>query len=213
MIEGGGMMNSRPKVTIGLTQFIDFTVKGSSAKMNMVRKIKYQNDYHPVLDYWKQLREGIIKYHRENLQPDFFDALIQAVDEKKRENYTFAIRQYRKFLKNKDISWFHPGKATWIGDELAVRSSPELGLLIDGEPHLIKLYFKGKKEKVEKRTTRTVLTLLNSSLYEENHSEGVHHSVLNIQKNNFITDNSSNHDQLIALESEAAQFMYIWNKI
>ncbi|WP_262174240.1 hypothetical protein [Saccharococcus sp. Marseille-Q5394] len=206
-------MITQAKVDIGLTQFIDFTVKGSSAKMNMVRKIKYQDDYHPALDYWKQLRDGIIKYHSEHHKPEFLDTLIQSVDEKKKENYTFAIRQYRKFLKNKDVSWFNPGKARWISDELAVRSSPELGLMIDGEPHLIKLYFKGKKEKVDKRTTQTVLALLNSSFYEEKHSEAVHHSVLNIQKNNFITDNNCNDDQLIALESEAAQFIYIWNKV
>lgn len=206
-------MITQSKAAIGLTQFIDFTVKGSSAKLSMVRKIKYQDDYHPAFDYWKQLRDAIVKYHEDNLHPDYFDALIQGVDEKKRENYTFAIRQYRKFLKNKDITWFNPGKATWVSDELVVRSSPELGLIIDGVPHLVKLYFKGKTEKVDKRTGRTSLTLLNTSIYEENHDDDVHHSVLNIQKNNFITDNKIDKDQLIALESEAAQFIHIWNKI
>ena len=206
-------MISQTTTAIGLTQFIDFTVKGTSAKLNMVRQIKYQDEYHPAFDYWKQLRDGIIKYHEKNLQPEYFDALIQGVDDKKKENYIFAVKQYRKFLKNKEVSWFNPGKATWKSADLMVRSSPELGLIINGEPHLIKLYFKGKAEKVDKRTSRTSLTLLNTSLYEGNHDERVHHSVLNIQKNNFITDNEINQDQLIALESEATQFIYLWDKI
>ncbi|QTD43282.1 hypothetical protein [Sporosarcina sp. Te-1] len=201
------------KVALGLTQFIDFTAKGSSAKTNMVRRIKYQDDYHPAFDYWKQLRDGIVQFHERNKDHDFLDSLLLGTDEKKKENYAYAIKQYRKFLRNKEVSWFDPGRANWISDELVVRSSPELGLMIDGEPHLIKLYFKGKKEKVDKRSTRTVLALLNTSTYDVNHHPLVHHSVLNIHKNNFISDNTVDEDQLIALESEAAQFMYIWNKI
>lgn len=206
-------MNTQVKTSIGLTQFIDFTTKGSSAKINMVRKIKYQDDYHPAFDYWKQLRDGIIKFHKEDLQPSFFDSLIYGADEKKQQNYKLAIREYRKFLRNKDISWFDPGKSTWVNDDLVVRSSPELGLVINGVPHLIKLYFKGRSGNVDKRTSRTALALMNTSSYDVSHPEGVHHSVLNIQRNNFITDDKINQDQLLALQSEATQFMYIWNGI
>lgn len=35
-------MTNSFKASIGLTQFIDFTLKGSTAKTNMVKKIKYQ---------------------------------------------------------------------------------------------------------------------------------------------------------------------------
>ncbi|MFE4523446.1 hypothetical protein ACFRCQ_15255 [Cytobacillus firmus] len=201
------------KVGIGLTQFIDFTVKGSAAKTNMVRKIKYQDDYHPSFDYWKQLREGIVKYHEQGLELEFFDFLIEGIDQKKKPNYIEAIKQYKKFLRNKDVVWFDPGKATWIGDELNVRASSELGLIIDGKPHLIKLYFKGKNEKVDNRNIKTALTLLNSATYEKSYNFDINNSVLNLQKNKFYTDNSVNSDKLIALESEASQFMYIWRKI
>lgn len=206
-------MISQVKTSIGLTQFIDFTVKGSAAKVTMVRNIKYQEDYHPAFDYWKQLRDGIIKFHEEDLKSDFLDALVEGVDEKKKENYALALRQYRKFLKNKEITWFNPGKSTWLNNDIAVRSSPELGLIINGIPHLIKLYFKGKTEKVDKRTSKTILALMNTSSYDVNHPDSMHHSVLNIQRNNFITDDKVNQDQLLALESEATQFMHIWNNI
>ncbi|MBU9673857.1 hypothetical protein KQ939_09935 [Planococcus sp. CP5-4] len=201
------------KVGIGLTQFIDFTIKGSTAKTNMVRQIKYQSDYNPAFDYWKQLRDGIIKYHESNLNLDFFDQLLAQIDDKKKKNYTHAIKQYKKFLKNKDISWFNPGKSTWISNELIVRSSPELGLIIDGEPHLIKLYFKGKSEKVDKRNTSTTLALLTTSSYEENYDSIVNRSVLNLDKVKLYSNSNITEDQLIALESEASQFMYIWKKI
>ncbi|MEK4606581.1 hypothetical protein [Geobacillus sp. FSL W8-1251] len=206
-------MTTATRPSVGLTQFIDFTIKSSSAKINMVRRIKYQDAYHPSFDYWKQLREAIITFHEQGLSFDYFETFIKSVDVRKKENYTFAIRQYRKFLNGKRISWFNPGKATWVSNELVVRSSPELGLIIDGEPHLIKLYFKGEREKVNRRNIGTALTLLNTSIYEEDHDRHINRSVLNIHKSKLFTDDTINQDKLIALHSEAAQFMYIWNNI
>jgi hypothetical protein len=204
---------TQEKVSVGLTQFIDFTIKGSAAKTNMVRKIKYQHEYHPSFDYWKQLRDAIIAFHEQNLGFDYFEKLVQNVDDRKKSNYIAMIKQYQKFLKGKDVSWFHPGKATWVSNELLVRSSPELGLIINDEPHLIKLYFKGKSEKIDRRNISTTLTLLNTSIYEENHSPYISRSVLNLNKNRLFADNTVNQDKLIALQSEAAQFMFIWNNI
>ena len=40
------------------------------------------------------------------------------------------------------------GKSHWLSDNLIVRSSPELGLLINDEPHLIKLFSKEKKSEL-----------------------------------------------------------------
>lgn len=73
---------------------------------------------------------------------------MQTVDQKKKQNYIDVIRQYKKFIRNKDIVWFDPGKSHWVSDDLIVRSSPELGLLVNDEPHLIKLFFKGKKSEL-----------------------------------------------------------------
>ena len=210
---GETMLTQQKKVSIGLTQFIDFTLKGSAAKTNMVRKIKYQSEYHPAFDYWKQLRDGIVQFHEQNLDVNFFEELIKTIDMKKKLNYTNAIKQYQKFLKGKEVIWFSPGKANWTNSELNVRSTPELGLYIDGEPHLVKLYFKGKNERVDKRNTSTILTLLNTATYEKEHDDIVIRSVLNTHKNKLFSENKINEDKLISLESEATQFMFIWNKI
>ncbi|MCZ2992335.1 hypothetical protein NYY86_29785, partial [Acinetobacter baumannii] len=86
------------------------------------------------------------KFHQNKLPFEYFETLVQTVDQKKKQNYIDVIKQYKKFIKNKDISWSDPGKSHWKSDDLIVRSSPELGLFINNEPHLIKLFFKGKKE-------------------------------------------------------------------
>lgn len=54
-------MTTLTKPSIGLTQFTDFTMKGSAAKTKFVKDIKYQGEYHPIKDYWKALRDGLKK--------------------------------------------------------------------------------------------------------------------------------------------------------
>ena len=199
------------EIKVGLTQFLDFTLKSSAAKTNFVKNLKSQPEYHPVFDYWKQLRETVIKFHKNKLSFDCFEALVQAVDQKKKQNYIDVLKQYKKFITNKDVSWFDPGKSHWLSDNLIVRSSPELGLLINDEPHLIKL-FKGKKERIDKYNINSTLTLLNESTFSNEHKD-VNYTVLNIQKNRMYTNNSINNNHVIALESEAHQLCYLWNKM
>lgn len=207
-------MDVQTKAHIGLSQFINFSTKGSSAKINEVKKIKYQDlDYHPAKDYWKQLRDGIIKYHEQGLSLEYFDFLLENVDARKKVNYQNAIKQYINFIKKKEIEWFSPGKSIWSTDQLTVRSSPELGLVINGVPHLVKLYFKGKREKIDKRNITSTLTLLNTSKYDIAHDSSVNKSVLNIHNKNLYTNNNIDSSQLLALRAEANQFIYIWDNI
>ena len=200
------------EIKVSLTQFLDFTLKGSAAKTTFVKNLKSQPEYQPIFDYLKQLRETVTKFHQNELPFERFETLVQTVDQKKKQNYIDVIKQYKKFIKNKDISWFDPGKSLWISDDLIVRSSPELGLFINDEPHLIKLFFKGKRERIDKYNINSTLTLLNESTFSNEHND-VNYTVLNIQKNRMFTNNSINNEHLIALESEANQLCYIWNKI
>lgn len=204
---------SSKKVSIGLTQFTDFTFKGVTGKTSMVRQIKYQDEYNPAFDYWKTLRDGIRKFHEIEFSNDYLLSVANKVAQAKQKNYLEAVKAYLKFIKNKEIEWFDPGKSNWYSEYLTVRSSPELGLKIDGVPHLIKLYFKGKDERIDKNKCRSSLTLLKQSDFTIEHSPNIKPAILNVQKGRLISDEPSTEDHLIALESEAAQFMIIWNKI
>ncbi|MEH7539802.1 hypothetical protein V7249_07770, partial [Bacillus thuringiensis] len=82
----------------------------------------------------------------------------------------------------------------------------------NNEPHLIKLFFKGKKERIDKYNINSTLTLLNESTFS-NERNDVNYTVLNIQKNRMYTNNSINNNHLVALKSEANQFCYIWNNL
>lgn len=89
------------EIKVGLTQFLDFTLKSSAAKTNFVKNLKSQPEYQPAFDYWKQLRDTVIKFHQNELPFECFETLVQTVDQKKKQNYIDVIKQYKNLLKTK----------------------------------------------------------------------------------------------------------------
>ncbi|OCS84996.1 hypothetical protein B1A98_16770 [Bacillus badius] len=183
-----------------------------SAKINKVTEIKNQGDYHPAKDHWKQLREQI-RYCCENgLSFDLLDNLPLSVHERKVNSYKEAIRSFKKFVRNKEISWFDPPKSHWnYSDQIVVRSTPELGLIIDGVPHLVKLFFKGNTEKITERNIKPILNLMVTSTREHECPENTVVCVLNIKNSKLHVERNASPAVLKALKYEALTFRNIWD--
>ena len=201
-------------IQISLTQFLDFTLKRSGrSRTNYVRSIKY-SDYNPATDYWKQLRDEIKEVHSSGHPLNDLDQLIDQVNERKRHNYSEAIKLYKKFFRNKDIQWFDPGNShRSFNGELVVNSNPELGLFIDGTPHLIKLYFKGGKARIDKHSVTSTLSLMNTATFNKELPDETIASVLNIKRTKIHSDNFVDDDLLISLEGDAQQLIYLWKNV
>lgn len=201
-------------ISVSLTQFIDFTIKRNGlSKISHIRRIKGY-EYNPATDYWKRLRDEIKRIHQNNLDLDELDSLVDKVNEKKKANYAKLIRFYKKHFRNKRIEWFDPGNSNWMFDnQLLVRSSPELGLYINGKPHIVKLYFKGEDNRIDVNNIKSTITLMNESSFNKSLPDETITSVLNIRRNKMYSDNDINENLLISLESEAQQFIYLWNNI
>ena len=66
-------------------------------------------------------------------------------DKKKITAYPDLVNGYKKFLGKKAFSWFQPPKNFWQHGGLAVSVNPELGLELNDQRHVVKLYFKVEK--------------------------------------------------------------------
>jgi len=138
---------------ISLTEFVDFVIKSGTPKLTEVRRIKRQHaaGYHPTRDYWCKMRDGIVEMHQRGLDKSALDAVVRLVDDTNKKNtYPTMAQAYKNFLGKKSVVWFEPVREVWTHDKLKVRVNPELGLKIDGEPHLVKLYFKDQKLTAER---------------------------------------------------------------
>src|SRR6266702_5356348 len=135
-----------PKIEkVPLTTFVDFVLKSGTPKLTVVQNFKNRPAYDPATDFYKPLREAIVRHHQKGEPKKALDAFVATCNPKKQGHYSAVVSGYKKFLGGNTIGWFAPPTATWSAGGIPVSVNPELGLTIGGVNHVIKMYFKGEK--------------------------------------------------------------------
>lgn len=200
-------------IEISLTEFVDFVTKAGSPKLTVVRDVKKRHDegYNPAADFYKKLRDGIVEIHRRGKPKSALDALAVGItDRNKRRAYPLLIQGYKRFLGNKRVTWFNPpDKPTWTHGDLAVRINPELGLRINGIPHLIKMYL--KQEPLRKLAIPTILHLLHINLADKKNPKQI--GILDVRHGRLIPVEDFDPSFTPLLEGEALSFANIYRAL
>lgn len=205
-------------INMSLTQFLTFSTKVStSAKINYIKEVKNDSDYHPAKDYWKPLRDEIKRIHENGLPIETLDNLIErTTDEKKLKNYIAAVKTYKRFINSNEVEYFQTGQAFWkLRDDLYVNASPEFGLIINGEPMLMKNNYKKRSttNKIDKRNINATLTLM--QLAEKNFSvpKNQKYCVFNFQNGKVIESSPLRSESILELEMDAEFILNIWDQV
>jgi len=151
--------------TLSLTQLVDIVCKSGIPKVNSVKNAKAQlaDPYDPRFDFYKILREGIVEAHARGLGKTHLADVISDVSDPKRLNvYPGVAAAYRAWWGRKTLTWFRPPQHDWQATPtFAVSVNPELGLSINGDRHVIKLYFK------EQSLTKNRIELITHLMHQE----------------------------------------------
>ena len=193
-------------IDISLTDFVDFVIKAGSPKLTKVRELVNRGQYSPATDFWRPLREHLPQTHRASVG---LDSILNGIDARKKRRYEGALVGYKKFLrKNGNTSYFDPPSERWVDSGLSVRVNPELGLLIDGERYVVKLYF--KDEEPTPYRLDAVLELMRVAL-RKGRFEDVKVAVLDVAKGKLIVATKENPEFSLLLTGEAASFVKMWD--
>lgn len=199
--------------TISLTSFVDFVSAAGPSKLTVVRRTKKQmeDSYGPEKDFYKRIREAIIEMHRTGDTLARVTGILPSLtDKKKIDNYPQLIEGYKKWRGRKGAEWFEPTHAQWHGGGLAVRVNPELGLTIDGTPHLVKLYFKA--DKLAKRRI-DLITHLMAVACTDPAPGGCIMGVLDVRRSKLITPTVPINRLDTMLRAEAAYWVSAWSDL
>jgi len=196
-------------VQVSQSDLLDFAMSTGVAQQNKVRLVKYRPEYDPKNDYWKRLRDRIAKMHRQEEPLAVLDDLCAMVPESKKANYKKAVTVYKRFLRGKAIDWFKPSRRVWRHGQLEVNINPELGLVINGTPHVVKLYF--KEEKLSKDKTAGIIQLMETTL-KSYHPEETVYSILDVPKNKLLTKNQK-HDLMPLIRAHALAFVQMYQEL
>ncbi|MCB9742518.1 MAG: hypothetical protein H6740_07965 [Alphaproteobacteria bacterium] len=195
---------------ISLTDFVDFVTRNGTPRLTKVRQIRRRGDYQPIHDFWRDMRGALVEHHRLDEDADALDAVLEDVRPGQVELYKSAIQGYRRFLGRKHVQWIEPPRITWFQAGLGVRVNPELGLVIDGVPTLVKVHFKDAK--LKKRRIECILLLMEDALRAHCEPQ-VRMAVLDLHRGKLFYSDAPKWNQRPFLISEAAAFSTMWTEL
>jgi hypothetical protein len=127
-----------------MAQFVDYVLTSGTNKVTAVKQIKAGHDER-FSDFYRPVREAIVDMHQKGEGPEALDEFVTGLRNDPREARIFpkVVRGYGKFLRSAaKMTWFEPPMRDYPLGPIGVRVNPEIGLLINGQPHAIKLYFR-----------------------------------------------------------------------
>lgn len=194
---------------ISLTYFVDFVLKAGTPKLAGVREFKERKD-ELNYDFYRQVRDAIVDMHRSGKPVAVLDEFLEAQhDERRRRIYPSIVAGYHKFLASAKVTWFEPPTGSFQLGDLAININPDLGLVIDGKPHLIKIYFRGEPLSIKR--TSVVLNLLAGGLGDA--APGNTLALLDVRNAKLHTFKAPNPRLGVLLRGEAASFSTIYTAL
>jgi hypothetical protein len=192
---------------VSLTYFVDFVLKAGTPKLTVVKEFKGRDEYDPQTDFYKPLREKLVEVFRTGASVSSMEAWAASVHEKKRAAYLAVVAGLKKFVGRRDYEWFDPPRENFTLGSITLNVNPELGLKVEGVPHVIKVYLKDDPPLVKNRV-QLILHVLEQALSRK--SKGKTFAVLDARKGRLhpIGSSPAGIDALLTGEAAAFKAMY-----
>ncbi|MBZ5715574.1 hypothetical protein [Nannocystis pusilla] len=190
---------------ISLTDFVDYVNRPSmTGKLAKVREIKHRGPYTTTSDLYRPLREAIIRTHAAG--GDKWEIRVHLARSGVGGRYDNFADAYLGWWGQRRLEWFEPGWQIGSLQGLPVSVNPELGLEIDGRPHLIKLYF---KEDALPHTHSDIAARLMARVLREQGPRDVAFAVLDVRRKRLLCM-QDRPDLDLLLDAEVAAFSALW---
>lgn len=194
---------------VSLTYFLDFILKSGTPKLTVVANFKKRGEYDPQTDFYRQFRRKVGRALSRGESLATLNAWLDRVQEKKQPAYADALLGLRTFLGKSPLKWFEPPHEKFAIGPMVLSVNPELGLLIKGQPHVLKLYL--KDEPLKSNRAEIVLHLMRQSL--DATASGAKIGVLDARAGKFFSAVPKTRGINALLRGEAESFAAIYGEL
>ena len=199
-------------VRISFTKFLEFTASTGETKGETALSAYRQSNtpYDPIRDFHKRVRQAIVVAERQGSIPDW-EPFISAQSSRKQANFEDTLQKHQNWRGGfEQIEWFEPPKSNWNGTEFYVTVNPELGLILDGAPFAIKLFFNRKRLSAQRAMAGG---LMMQQALSSAAPEGCRYAILDIKAEQFHTFEGASEAFQYALIGEEAHLSAIINAV
>ena len=200
-------------VRISLTQFLNFATKPPEQQLTVVREIKKQHleGYQVPPDCYKQFREAVVHMHKNGLGKGYLDQVASSQTEATRvKHYPELADGYKKFMGRKTLVWFEPQKGVWSCQELLVNVRPEIALVVNGQPRLIKLWL-NDDQSLNKRRSELITHMMRLAI--PSLQDDCQPAVLDVRSARLFEIGKSDADLSVLLSAQAMSFVHMYRVI
>ncbi|WP_028840207.1 hypothetical protein [Thermomonas fusca] len=195
-----------PRIT--LTDLIEVVTKSGSPKATKVSQLKNRAAYDPATDFYKALREGLVTLHKKGgAKADLANLTKGLMDPKKAANYPPMVAGYKKWWGNKTLEWFTPPTETYTSAGIDVAINPELGLKVNGQAHIVKLYL--KTDSLTKTKADLIVSLMNH-VFAASQAPGTQFSVLDVRNSKLFTYSAAGKNFKPMVDAELSYIASLW---
>lgn len=143
------MPDRKPPELASMSSFVDFALASGTSRITVVADHK-RNRHSPVTDFYRPFRENLVNVHRHHLDAAavFANLMLHTGDVRAQRLFPMLIAKHAEFLSAyPDLQWVEPvtaALAPGVGTGLCIAINPEVGFVIGGIPHHLKLYLRGE---------------------------------------------------------------------
>ncbi len=196
-----------PKRRLSLTDFVDIVSKKGRPKATKVRQVSTRDEYHPAHDYYRTTREKLIEHARGLVGDAHLDLFAASVPLNKQENVARIVSGYRRWRGRKRVRWFDPAVGPFIADGIEISVNPEMGVVVGGTSHVVKLYF--KSEKLKKLDIDVIHHLMERTLRKQS-PRGAVMCILDVRHGKLIVPTKKIPELGQMLRAEIAYIAQMW---
>lgn len=196
---------------LSLSDFVDIVSKSGTPKASKVAAVKHRPPYEPAFDFYKTIRDCIVTTHENRRSKATLTSLLSRLtDPKKSKVYPELVKGYGKWWGRKTLAWFTPPSELFSQHGVDVAVNPELGLSINGDKYLIKLYFKAEqltKNRID------IITHLMAVALGQSAPQGTTMSVLDVRNSRLISPTVPIPRLHAMLDAELAYIAALWKQV
>lgn len=198
-----------PRIT--LTDLVDIVSTSGTSKATKVASVKRRPPYDPRFDFYKPFREHLIALHTSGGPKEQVGRVLDGLtDSKKKAAYPELVKGYITWWGRKRMQWFNPPIGIHTGSDVEIRVNPEIGLLVNDVPYVIKLYLKSGR--LTKTHSDIVLHLMEKSLRSACTGDAVM-AILDVRNSKLATLGTVDPTVLAMVQAELAYVAAIWPEI
>ncbi|MBY8162545.1 hypothetical protein KW506_09460 [Vibrio fluvialis] len=161
--------------TLSVSEFSLIVVTSGKPKQTRVKNIANREPYAAFRDYYGPLRNSIKRLFIAKRHISHLYTICNRQEGTKKKKYEMIVNTFKDWQSGKNIKAFAPPREHYNFSQTSITCNPELHVVLNGQPRLVKLHF-SSSDKMTQERANIICALMEESIGDS----GFEYSVLDL---------------------------------